>query len=86
MTAADDTIDEEGTAYHEASHAVVGAARGRAPIFATIIPDGAGAVGKTEFPEDWRPEYKMHFGDSPEKRPKLDAASKPSKTYLKTHS
>jgi hypothetical protein len=68
MTAADDTIDEEGTAYHEAGHAVVGAACGRAPISATIIPDSAGAVGKTEFLEDWRPEYTTHFGDSPEKR------------------
>jgi Peptidase family M41 len=65
---AEDSIDEEGTAYHEAGHAVVGAVRGRAPIFATIIPDGAGAVGKTEFPKDWLPEYKTHFGDSPEKR------------------
>jgi hypothetical protein len=25
-------------------------------------------VGKTEFPKDWLPEYKTHFGDSPEKR------------------
>jgi hypothetical protein len=65
---AKDSIDEEGTAYHEAGHAVVGAVRGRPPIFATIIPDGAGAVGKTEFPDDLRPEYKTHFGNSPEKR------------------
>jgi hypothetical protein len=65
---AEEGIDEEGTAYHEAGHAIVGAARGRPPISATIIPDGAGAVGKTEFPKDWLPEYKNHFGDSPEKR------------------
>lgn len=25
-------------------------------------------MGKTEFPQDLRPEYKTHFGDSPEKR------------------
>jgi hypothetical protein len=71
---AGDGIDEEGTAYHEAGHAVVGAARGRPPISATIIPDGTGAVGKTEFPKDWLPEYKNHFGDSAKKR-----------TYIETH-
>lgn len=65
---AEDQIDEEGTAYHEAGHAVVGAVRDRAPIFATIFPDGGGAVGKTEFPKDCPPEYKTHFGDSPDKR------------------
>jgi hypothetical protein len=67
MTAPAD-IDEEGTAYHEAGHAVVAAVRGRAPIFVTIIPDVAGAVGKTQFPNDLRPEYKTHFGNSLEKR------------------
>ena len=61
------SADEEATAYHEAGHAVVGAVRGRAPIFVTIIPDG-GASGKNEFPEDWRPEFKNHLGDLPEKR------------------
>jgi ATP-dependent Zn protease len=59
--------DEEATAYHEAGHAVVGAVRGRPPIFVTIIPDGR-IAGKNEFPEDCRPEFKNHFGDSPEKR------------------
>jgi ATP-dependent Zn protease len=59
--------DEDATAYHEAGHAVVGAVRGRAPIFVTIIRDGC-AYGKNEFPEDWPPEFKNHFGDSPEKR------------------
>ena len=61
------STDEEATAYHEAGHAVVGAVRGRAPIFVSIIPDG-GAAGKNEFPIDCRPEFKSHFGDSPEKR------------------
>ena len=69
---AEDSIDEEGTAYHEAGHAVVGAARGRPPISATIIPDGTGAVGKTEFPKDWLPEYKTHFGDLAKKRTYID--------------
>ena len=59
--------DEEATAYHEAGHAVVGAVRGRAPNFVTIIP-GGGAAGKNEFPKVWRPEFRDHFGDSPEKR------------------
>jgi hypothetical protein len=31
------------------------------------IPDG-GVAGKNEFSEDWRPEYKSHYGASPEKR------------------
>src|ERR1700733_2214280 len=62
-----DAVDEEATAYHEAGHAVVGAIRGRAPIFVSIIPDG-GVCGKNEFPKDWRPEFKNHFGDTPEKR------------------
>lgn len=61
------SIEEEATAYHEAGHAVVGALRGRAPIFVTIIPDG-GVSGKNEFPKDWRPEFKTHFGDTLEKR------------------
>jgi ATP-dependent Zn protease len=61
------SADEEATAYHEAGHAIVGAVRGRAPISVTIIRAG-GASGKNEFPEDWRPEYKSHLGDSPEKR------------------
>lgn len=54
------------TAYHEAGHAVVGALRGLAPISVTIAPDKY-ALGKTKFP-DWLPEFKNHYGDSPEKR------------------
>eukprot|EP01037_Dinobryon_pediforme_P027469 gene27469-30368_t len=61
------TIDEQATAYHEAGHAVVGAVLGRAPIFVTIVPDGA-VAGKNEFPDDWCHEFKSHFGDSPRKR------------------
>lgn len=60
-------FDEEATAYHEAGHAVIGALRGRAPTFVTIIPDGR-VAGKNEFPEDLRPEFKNHLDDSPEKR------------------
>jgi hypothetical protein len=61
------STDEEATAYHEAGHAVVGAVRGRASIFVTIVPDG-GAAGKNEFSKDGPPEFKSHLGDSPEKR------------------
>jgi ATP-dependent Zn protease len=60
-------IEEEATAYHEAGHAVVGAIRGRPPDFVTIIPNGR-VAGKNEFPKDWRPEFKKHFGDTPAKR------------------
>lgn len=58
--------DEEGTAFHEAGHAVLGAIRGRNPISVTIVVNGC-AAGKTEFPEDCVDEFKNHFGDSPEK-------------------
>jgi ATP-dependent Zn protease len=61
------STDEEATAYHEAGHAVMGAIRNRLPQFVTIVPHG-GLVGKNEFPEDCRPEFKSHLGDSPEKR------------------
>jgi hypothetical protein len=59
--------DEEATAYHEAGHAVVGALRDRWPIFITIVAEG-GVAGKTEFPDDWPPEYQRYLGDSPAKR------------------
>ena len=59
--------DEEGTAYHEAGHAIVGALRCRPPCWVTIIA-ADGASGKTEFPDDWLPEYKRVQNHSPEKR------------------
>ena len=58
--------DEEATAYHEAGHAVVGAIRGRAPLFVTIIRSGRFA-GRTEFPQDWQQKFMTYFDDSPEK-------------------
>ncbi len=61
------SCDEEATAYHEAGHAVVGALRGRPPIFVTIIADGY-VVGRNEFPKDWEPEFTGYMGDPPEKR------------------
>lgn len=62
-----DSANDLATAFHEAGHAVIGALRGRAPIFVTIIPDG-GIAGRNEFPKDWRPEFKRHLGDTPQKR------------------
>lgn len=58
---------DEATAYHEAGHAVVAAIRGRPPVTVTVISDGC-VAGKNDFPEDWLPEFKSHFGDSPQKR------------------
>jgi hypothetical protein len=44
--------EREITAYHEAGHAVVGWSYGRLPIFVTIVPDGTGVVGRTQFEEE----------------------------------
>ena len=55
--------DEEGTAYHETRHAIVGALRDRASCWVTIIA-ADGAFGKTEFPNDVRPEYRRTLNDS----------------------
>jgi hypothetical protein len=59
--------DEEGTAYHEAGHAVEGALCDRAPHWVTVIAVD-GVAGRTEFPKDWLREYTGHSGDWPEKR------------------
>ena len=56
--------DEEGTAFHEAGHAIVGAVRDRPPLWVTIIA-ADGASGKTEFPDDVLPEYKRVLSHSP---------------------
>lgn len=61
------STDEEATAYHEAGHAIMGAIRDWPPLSVTIVPHGA-AAGKNEFPENCRPEFRSHLGDSPEKR------------------
>lgn len=58
--------EEEATAYHEAGHAIVGAIRDRWPTLVTIVVHGR-VAGKALFPEDWRPEFKGHFGNSSEK-------------------
>ena len=65
--------DEEATAYHEAGHAVVGAIRGRAPLFVTIIRSGRFA-GRTEFPQDWQQKF-MTYSTTPRKNTNI---SKPA--------
>src|SRR5260221_14039764 len=40
------------TAYHEAGHVVMGVLLGCFPLSASILPDGSGMVGLTEFPKD----------------------------------
>jgi hypothetical protein len=64
-------IAEEATAYHEAGHAVMGAIRNRPPTEVTIIPKG-GVAGRTEFPKDWKAEFKRYLLDTPEKRDYID--------------
>jgi ATP-dependent Zn protease len=59
---------EEGTAYHEAGHAVMGCILGRTPQRVTIIPDGSGAVGKVESEADWPASAKRYLDASPEKQ------------------
>ncbi len=59
--------DEVATSYHEAGHAVMAAIRDRFPTLVTIVPNG-GVVGRNEFPDDLRAEFKNHLSDSPEKR------------------
>jgi hypothetical protein len=43
--------ERKATAYHEAGHVVVGIIFGRDPLSSTILPDGNGRLGKTEFDE-----------------------------------
>ena len=62
-----DPEDLLGTAYHEAGHAVIGALLNRPPISVTIIAIGA-CVGKTEFTDDFLPEYRRRMNDSAEKK------------------
>ncbi|MGA8498946.1 MAG: hypothetical protein WB764_25920 [Xanthobacteraceae bacterium] len=58
----------EDTAYHEAGHAVMGYVLQRFPLLVTIIPDGTGAVGKTEFEKYAPPGGYRYFDDTAEKK------------------
>jgi ATP-dependent Zn protease len=57
-----------GTAYHEAGHAVMGCLVGRIPEFATVVPDGTGAVGRTQYPDDVPACARRYFDQSDEKK------------------
>ena len=46
----------------------MGALRERPPLDISIVPDGKGAVGKTNFPDDCPPEFKNYLGTSREKQ------------------
>src|SRR5262249_43133055 len=59
---------EEDTAYHEAGHAVMGCVLQRLPLWVSIIPDGKGVVGRTEFEQDGRPGGYSHFDQSDAKK------------------
>jgi cell division protease FtsH len=59
---------KEETAYHEAGHAVIGCVRQRYPLSVSIVSDGKGAVGKTEFEQDAPPGGFRYFDDSDEKK------------------
>jgi hypothetical protein len=58
---------KEETAYHEAGHAVIGCVLQRYPLSVSIVSDGKGAVGKTEFEQDAPPGGFRYF-DVPTKR------------------
>jgi ATP-dependent Zn protease len=55
------------TAYHEASHAVVGCLLGRPPVYVTIVREGP-VAGKTEYETGVPAFARRHFDQSPEKR------------------
>ena len=62
----DQTKQDEETAYHESGHAVMGCLVQRFPLWVSIIPDGRGGVGRTEFDTDGR-RY-SHFDQSDAKK------------------
>jgi ATP-dependent Zn protease len=64
----DQEENKEETAYHEAGHAVMGCVLGRNPLSVSIVGDGRGAVGKTEFEQDTPPGGFRHFDQSETKR------------------
>jgi hypothetical protein len=70
MTKGNDSKDEERdqhTAYHEAGHAIAGFVLGWPPLRATIVADGTGVVGSTEF-DDWPEPFTRVLNESAEKR------------------
>lgn len=60
--------NKEETAYHEAGHAVMGCVLERYPLSVSIVGDGKGAVGKTEFEQDAPLGGFRHFDQSETKK------------------
>lgn len=60
--------NKEETAYHEAGHAVMGCVLERYPLSVSIIADGRGAVGRTEFEQDAPQGGFRHFDQSEAKK------------------
>lgn len=63
--------EEEGTAYHEAGHAIMGAVRDTYPTHVTVVREG-NVAGKTDFADDWPAEFDKRSNDSPEKRQRVE--------------
>ncbi|GLR86516.1 hypothetical protein [Bradyrhizobium iriomotense] len=60
--------NKEETAYHEAGHAVMGCVRERYPLSVSIVGDGKGVVGRTDFEDDLPPSVFRHFDQSETKK------------------
>jgi ATP-dependent Zn protease len=61
-------VSKEETAYHEAGHAVMGCVLQRYPLSVSIVADGKGVVGKTEFEQDAPQGGFRYFDDSDGKK------------------
>jgi ATP-dependent Zn protease len=61
-------VNKEETAYHEAGHAVIGYVLERYPLSVSIVADGKGVVGKTEFEQDAPPGGFRYFDQSEMKK------------------
>jgi hypothetical protein len=64
----DQMKQNEETAYHEAGHAVMGCLLQRYPLLVSIVPDGKGGVGRTQFQNDIPPGGYRHFDGSDGKK------------------
>lgn len=61
------STEEEGTAYHEAGHAIMAAIRGKYPTHATIVRE-ANIAGKIDVADDWPAEFDRRSNNSSEKQ------------------
>jgi ATP-dependent Zn protease len=60
--------NKEKTAYHEAGHAVMDCVLEHYPLSVSIVADGTGAVGNTEFEQDAPPGGFRYFDESEKKK------------------